>query len=46
MAPTFRLLSETVYGHQETWHDSPAGWRHPWKVSADAWRSNGRPTAQ
>jgi hypothetical protein len=26
MAPTYRLLDNTVYGRQETWEDSPEGW--------------------
>jgi predicted dithiol-disulfide oxidoreductase (DUF899 family) len=42
---SYHALDLTVYGRQERWEDSPAGWpriaagQHPW-------RSNGRPTAQ
>ncbi len=47
MAPTFGLLDRTVYGRQETWEDSPAGWPQR-RGSADnnIFRTNGRPTAQ
>ncbi|PRX98854.1 DUF899 family protein [Allonocardiopsis opalescens] len=39
------LMDLTVYGRQETWEDSPAGWPQPW--SADVpWRIDGRPIAQ
>src|ERR671937_2334120 len=37
------LLDRTVYGRQEPWEDSPAGW--PQITGAYA-RTNGRPTAQ
>jgi predicted dithiol-disulfide oxidoreductase (DUF899 family) len=46
MAPTYGLLDMTVYGRQETWQDSPAGWPQPWKVTGEQVRTNGRPTAQ
>jgi predicted dithiol-disulfide oxidoreductase (DUF899 family) len=46
MAPTFGLLDRTVYGRQETWEESPAGWPQPREVSGEVWRTNGRPTAQ
>lgn len=42
---SYHALDLTVYGRQEHWENSPAGWPH---VSQDehAWRLNGRPTAQ
>ncbi len=46
MAPTYKLLDLTVYGRQETWEDSPAGWPQPAVVSGENWRTDGRPTAQ
>jgi predicted dithiol-disulfide oxidoreductase (DUF899 family) len=42
MAPTLALLDMAVYGRQEVWEDSPAGWPQP----DPSWRTNGRPTAQ
>jgi predicted dithiol-disulfide oxidoreductase (DUF899 family) len=44
MAPTHGLWDMTVYGRQETWEDSPAGWPQPW--DSEVWTTNGRPTAQ
>jgi predicted dithiol-disulfide oxidoreductase (DUF899 family) len=38
------LLDLTVYGRQETWEDSPAGW--PRSSPMAYLRTNGRPTAQ
>jgi predicted dithiol-disulfide oxidoreductase (DUF899 family) len=46
MAPSYRLLDLTVYGRQETWEDSPAGWPHRWENNGDQFRTDGRPTAQ
>ena len=47
MAYTYGLLDLTVYGRQETWEDSPAGWPQHWGASAvHPYRANGRPTAQ
>jgi predicted dithiol-disulfide oxidoreductase (DUF899 family)/uncharacterized protein YndB with AHSA1/START domain len=47
MAPTHGLLDMTVYGRQEMWEDSPAGWPQRWEQrKRDVWRTNGRPTAQ
>src|SRR5579884_1347684 len=46
MAPSYGLLDLTVYGRQETWEDSPAGWPQRWKNNGDQKRTNGRPTAQ
>jgi len=46
MAPSYGLLDATVYGRQETWEDSPAGWPRPFGVTGEQFRLNGRPTAQ
>ncbi|HET8554244.1 MAG TPA: DUF899 family protein [Rhodanobacteraceae bacterium] len=48
MAPTLGLLDMTVYGRQESWEDSPAGWPQSdgYNQSEKAWRTDGRPTAQ
>jgi predicted dithiol-disulfide oxidoreductase (DUF899 family) len=46
MAPSYGLLDMTVYGRQETWQDSPAGWPQKWEVTGEQVRTNGRPTAQ
>ena len=46
MAPGYGLLDMTVYGRQETWEDSPAGWPQRWEVNGEQVRSDGRPTAQ
>jgi predicted dithiol-disulfide oxidoreductase (DUF899 family) len=40
---SYALMDRTVYGRQESWEDSPAGWPH---LEQDAMRSNGRPAAQ
>ena len=40
----YALLDRTVYGRQEAWEDSPAGWPQPW--DGNPFRSNGRPIAQ
>jgi predicted dithiol-disulfide oxidoreductase (DUF899 family) len=43
MDNSYRLLDLTVYGRQEVWEDSPAGWpRWP----GHPFRANGRPIAQ
>jgi predicted dithiol-disulfide oxidoreductase (DUF899 family) len=44
MDNSYRLLDLTVYGRQETWEDSPAGW--PQADNMDTLRSKGRPTSQ
>jgi hypothetical protein len=44
MDNSYRLLDLTVYGRQETWEDSPAGW--PQGDIVDMLRNDGRPTAQ
>ncbi|EFH81011.1 DUF899 family protein [Ktedonobacter racemifer] len=46
MAPTYGLLDMTVYGRQETWEDSPAGWPQRWENTGEQFRTDGRPTAQ
>jgi predicted dithiol-disulfide oxidoreductase (DUF899 family) len=43
---SFALMDLTVYGRQETWEDSPAGWPQRWDPSSEVTRTNGRPTAQ
>jgi predicted dithiol-disulfide oxidoreductase (DUF899 family) len=45
MDNSYRLLDLTVYGRQEAWEDSPAGWPHELK-GKDRVRINGRPTSQ
>jgi len=45
-APSYGLLDMTVYGRQETWEDSPAGWPQPFATDGEQFRVNGRPTAQ
>lgn len=45
MAPTLGLYDMTVYGRQEDWENSPAGWPKP-PEDESSWRTNGRPTAQ
>jgi predicted dithiol-disulfide oxidoreductase (DUF899 family) len=42
---SYGLLDLTVYGRQEMWEDSPAGWPQRWK-GAEVARTDGRPTAQ
>jgi len=44
MAPVPGLLDRTVYGRQEPWEDSPAGW--PQDPAYQSWRTDGRPIAQ
>jgi predicted dithiol-disulfide oxidoreductase (DUF899 family) len=46
MAPTYGLLDLTVYGRQEWWEDSPAGWPQVFGPDGDQFRMGGRPTAQ
>jgi predicted dithiol-disulfide oxidoreductase (DUF899 family) len=45
MDNSFRLLDLTVYGRQETWEDSPAGWPKRFEGKQHM-RIDGRPTAQ
>src|SRR5215813_7540706 len=45
MDNSYRLLDLTVYGRQETWEDSPAGWpKFPEEMHA--YRTDGRPIVQ
>jgi hypothetical protein len=46
MAPSYGLLDMTVYGRQEKWEDSPAGWPQHWQNNGGQFRTDGRPTAQ
>ena len=45
MDNSYDLLDLTVYGRQETWEDSPAGWPQRFK-GKQVIRTDGRPTAQ
>jgi predicted dithiol-disulfide oxidoreductase (DUF899 family) len=40
------LMDLTVYGRQEPWEDSPAGWPQQWPVDGSNHRINGRPIPQ
>jgi predicted dithiol-disulfide oxidoreductase (DUF899 family) len=46
MDNSYRLLDLTVYGRQEEWEDSPAGWPQSWGKGKARMRSNGRPISQ
>lgn len=46
MAPSYGLLDRTVYGRQERWEDSPAGWPQHWDSQGGQFRLDGRPTSQ
>ena len=49
MANSFGLLDRTVYGRQEVWEDSPAGWPQRFGENTsepNGFRTNGRPIAQ
>ena len=46
LSNTYALLDMTLYGRQETWENSPAGWPQLFGTDGDQFRSNGRPTAQ
>ena len=46
MSPTYPILDQTVYGRQEPWEDSPAGWPQPFATNGEQFRLDGRPTAQ
>ena len=46
MAPSYGLLDMTVYGRQEFWENSPAGWPQRWDSKGGQFRTNGRPTSQ
>ncbi len=45
MDNNYGLMDLTVYGRQEVWEDSPAGWPQRWELGRDIWRTEGRPTA-
>ncbi|WP_335329576.1 DUF899 family protein [Mycobacterium kyogaense] len=40
------LMDLTVFGRQEPWEDSPAGWPQGWEVDGSNTRVDGRPAAQ
>jgi predicted dithiol-disulfide oxidoreductase (DUF899 family) len=40
------LMDLTVYGRQEPWEESPAGWPQPWLVDGSNTRIDGRPIPQ
>ena len=46
MSNTYAMLDMTVYGRQEKWEDSPAGWPQSFALQGEQFRYNGRPTAQ
>jgi len=46
LANSYAVLDMTVYGRQEVWEDSPAGWPQPLATSGEQFRLNGRPTSQ
>jgi predicted dithiol-disulfide oxidoreductase (DUF899 family) len=46
MAPGYGLLDISVYGRQETWEDSPAGWPQRFGTTGEQFRTDGRPIAQ
>jgi predicted dithiol-disulfide oxidoreductase (DUF899 family) len=46
MGSAYGMLDLTVYGRQESWQDSPAGWPVRWDSSTNQLRTNGRPIAQ
>jgi predicted dithiol-disulfide oxidoreductase (DUF899 family) len=45
MDNSYRLLDLTVYGRQESWEDSPAGWPH-WPEGQHPYRTGERPIVQ
>ena len=48
MGNSYQMLDMTVYGRQESWEDSPAGWPRRFDTSrgGSAFRLNGRPISQ
>ena len=46
MDNSYALLDLTMYGRQEPWEDSPAGWPQQWTGTSERLRTNGRPIAQ
>ncbi|TMR03476.1 DUF899 domain-containing protein [Actinomadura soli] len=43
---SYPLMDMTVYGRQEEWEDSPAGWPHDGSIDGGFFRINGRPASQ
>lgn len=43
---SYALMDLTVYGRQEPWEDSPAGWPQHWQVDGSNTRIDGRPIPQ
>jgi predicted dithiol-disulfide oxidoreductase (DUF899 family) len=43
---SYALMDLTVYGRQEQWEDSPAGWPQQWQVDGSNTRIDGRPIPQ
>lgn len=43
---SYALMDLTVYGRQEPWEDSPAGWPQSWQVDGSNTRIDGRPIPQ
>jgi predicted dithiol-disulfide oxidoreductase (DUF899 family) len=43
---SYALMDLTVYGRQEPWEDSPAGWPQHWPVDGSNTRIDGRPIPQ
>jgi predicted dithiol-disulfide oxidoreductase (DUF899 family) len=43
---SYALMDLTVYGRQEPWEESPAGWPQGWQVDGSNTRMNGRPIPQ
>jgi predicted dithiol-disulfide oxidoreductase (DUF899 family) len=46
VAPSYALLDMTLYGRQESFEDSPAGWPQFYVNDGSQFRTNGRPTSQ
>jgi predicted dithiol-disulfide oxidoreductase (DUF899 family) len=46
MVGSYGILDMTVYGRQDIWEDTPAGWPQPYETSGQQFRKGGRPTAQ
>jgi predicted dithiol-disulfide oxidoreductase (DUF899 family) len=46
VAPSYTLLDMTLYGRQESFEDSPAGWPQRFVNDGGQFRTNGRPTSQ
>jgi len=46
MGNSYGMLDMTVYGRQEQWEDSPAGWPQRWDTNGEQFRHDGRPISQ